>query len=105
MAVAANQIRFQGTPFKLGIAYNKRLLSACFRNPLPTGVLFIYPLRLSPGLPQVFMANTASLLPGTLSAALDRSVLKVPVLDRRNDFLSELEAVEQSIDRIFGTSL
>lgn len=67
--------------------------------------LIDYPFRLPPGLPRVFMANTVSLLPGTLSAALDRSVLKVHVLDRRKDFLAELEAVEQSVARIFGTSL
>lgn len=67
--------------------------------------LITYPLRLPPGLSRVFMANTVSLLPGTLSAALDRNVLKVHVLDRRKDFLSELEAVEQSVARIFGTSL
>lgn len=54
----------------------------------------IYPLRLPPGLPQVFMTNTASLLPGTSIAALDRSVLKVHALDRQNDLLSELKAVE-----------
>jgi hypothetical protein len=65
----------------------------------------IYLPRPSPGLPQVFMANTASLLPGTLSTALDRSALKVSVLNRWSAFLSELEAAEQSVARIFGTSL
>lgn len=64
-----------------------------------------YPLRLPAGLPRVFMANTVSLLPGTLSAALDLSVLKVHVLDRRKDVLSELEAVEQGVARMFGVSL
>lgn len=67
--------------------------------------LIAYPLRLRPGLPQVFMVNAVSLLPGTLSAALEQNVLKVHVLDRRKDFLSELKAVEQSVDRIFDTSL
>ena len=67
--------------------------------------LIEYPLRLPPGLPRVFMANTASLLPGTLSAALDRNVLKVHVLDSRKGVLTELEAVEQSVARMFGTSL
>ena len=67
--------------------------------------LIEYPLRLPPGLPRVFMANTVSLLPGTLSAALDRSVLKVHVLDRRKGSLAELEAVEQSVARMFGASL
>ncbi|MEN8177828.1 MAG: Na+/H+ antiporter subunit E [Pseudomonadota bacterium] len=67
--------------------------------------LIEYPLRLPPGLPQVFMANTVSLLPGTLSAELDRGVLQVHVLDRRKDFLAGLEAVEQSVARVFGVSL
>ncbi len=67
--------------------------------------LIEYPLRLPQGLPQVFMANTVSLLPGTLSAALDRSVLKVHVLYRRKGFLAELESVEQSVARMFGTIL
>lgn len=67
--------------------------------------LIEYPLRLQPGLPRVFMANTVSLLPGTLSAALDRNVLKVHVLDSRRGVLAELEAVEQSVARMFGKSL
>lgn len=67
--------------------------------------LIEYPLRLPPGLPRVFMANTVSLLPGSLSAALDRRVLKVHVLDRRKDCLAELEAVEQSVARMFGISM
>ena len=67
--------------------------------------LIEYPLRLPPGLPRVFMANTVSLLPGTLSAALDQNILKVHMLDSRKGFLAELEAVEQSVARMFGTSL
>ena len=67
--------------------------------------LIEYPLRLPPGLPRVFMANTISLLPGTLSAALDQGVLKVHVLDRRSDFLAELEEVEQRVARLFGIHL
>lgn len=67
--------------------------------------LIEYPLRLPPGLPRVFMANTVSLLPGTLSAELGANCVKVHVLDGRKDFLSELEAVEQSVARMFGTSL
>lgn len=67
--------------------------------------LIEYPLRLPRGLPQVFMANIVSLLPGTLSAELDLSILKVHVLDRRSEFLSALESVEQGVARIFGASL
>lgn len=67
--------------------------------------LIEYRTQLPPGLPQVFMANTISLLPGTLSAELDRGVIKVHVLDGRSDFLAELKAVEQRVARLFGTSL
>ncbi len=67
--------------------------------------LIEYSVRLPPGLSQVFMANTVNLLPGTLSAVLDRSILKVHVLDRRKDIQAELEAVEQSVARMFGISL
>ena len=77
-----------------------------FHPGMPIAPDFIeYPLRLPPGLPQVFMANTVSLLPGTLSAALDRSVLKVHVLDSRRGVLTELETMERSVARMFGTSL
>lgn len=67
--------------------------------------LIEYPLRLPPGLSQVFMANTVNLLPGTLSAALDDNILRVHVLDSKNDFFRELEEVEQHVARIFGLSL
>lgn len=67
--------------------------------------LIDYPLRISPGLPQVFMANTVSLLPGTLSADLVQSVLKVHVLDKEKDFMAELESVERHVARMFGISL
>ena len=67
--------------------------------------LIAYPLRLPPGLPRVFMANTVSLLPGTLSAELGENGLTVHVLDKRKDFLSELEAVEHSVARMFGVAL
>lgn len=67
--------------------------------------LIEYPLRLPPGLPRVFMANAVSLLPGTLTAVLGANCLKVHVLDRQKAFLAELEAVEQSVARIFGISM
>ena len=64
-----------------------------------------YPLRIPPGLPQVFLANTVSLLPGTLSAELNHSVLKVHVLDKEKDFMTELQSVEQRVARMFGVPL
>lgn len=66
--------------------------------------LITYPLRLPTGLPQVFMANIVSLLPGTLCAALDQDALKVHVLDKQVNFLAELQAVEQRIGLMFNLS-
>lgn len=63
-----------------------------------------YPLRLPPGLSRVFMANAASLLPGTLTAEIGADCLKVHVLDKQKNFLTELEAVELYVARIFGLS-
>lgn len=67
--------------------------------------LIEYPLRLPPGLPLVFMTNTVNLLPGTLTAEFDEGVLKVHVLDRHNDYTTELETLEQRVAQIFGTPL
>jgi len=67
--------------------------------------LIEYPLQLQPGLPQAFMVNTVSLLPGTLSAVLEHNVLKVHVLDRQKNVVAELKALEQIVARMFDTSL
>ena len=64
-----------------------------------------YPLRLPPGLPQVFLANIVSLLPGTLSAMLDGQALKVHVLDSRGDFMTELKALGYRVARMCGALL
>lgn len=63
--------------------------------------LIEYKLQLPPGLSRVFMANTVSLLPGTLSSALEQNVLKVHVLDKRTNFQAELEVLEQKVAWIF----
>lgn len=63
-----------------------------------------YPTSLPKGLAQVVMANTISLLPGTLSAQLDHGVITVHVLDGDSDFLSEIKAVECRLARVFGTA-
>ncbi|MEA3243826.1 MAG: Na+/H+ antiporter subunit E [Pseudomonadota bacterium] len=61
--------------------------------------------RLPPGLPRVFMANTVSLLPGTLSAELDEEHLHVHVLDHTGDFASELTVIEARVAGLFGLNL
>ena len=67
--------------------------------------LIDYPLQLPPGLPRVFMVNTVSLLPGTLSAELEADCLKVHVLDSSKDALPELKQVEREVAGVFGISL
>jgi multicomponent Na+:H+ antiporter subunit E len=74
------------------------------RLPISPGMVN-YRWRLPPGLPRVVMANTVSLLPGTLSAELHKEYLRVHVLNRREDFLSELEKVEQRVAAMFALSL
>lgn len=74
------------------------------RMPIAPG-LIEYPWRLPPGLPRVFMVNTVSLLPGTLSADLGADCLKVHVLDTGKNVLSELMMVERAVARIFATTL
>jgi len=55
------------------------------RLPISPG-MYDHRWRLPPGLPRVFMANTVSLLPGTLSAELDEQCLRVHVLDQTGAF-------------------
>lgn len=70
------------------------------RLPIAPG-LFEYPMQLPTGLPQVFMANVISLLPGTLSAELENDILKLHVLDVQSDVAAELRAVEAYTADIF----
>lgn len=72
--------------------------------PIAPG-LIDYPLRLPPGLAQVVMANTVSLLPGTMSAEIGQNCLNVHVLDGRKALFPGLNAVEQRVARMFGISL
>ncbi len=71
--------------------------------------LVVYPLRLPPGLPEVFMVNVISLMPGTLSVELtnelNQDFLTVHVLDRNQSAIAGLEAVELRVARLFGVHL
>jgi multicomponent Na+:H+ antiporter subunit E len=60
-----------------------------------------YRVGLPPGLPRVVMACVVNLLPGTLVAMFDQSLLKVHVLDRREDYRAELETIERGIAGMF----
>lgn len=64
-----------------------------------------YPIKLPPGLPRAFLANSVSLLPGTLTARIGSKSLDVHVLSRRKGIMSELERLEQRVGALFGTTL
>lgn len=59
-------------------------------------------LRLPPGPARVFLANTMSLLPGTLSAALAGDRLRLHVLDKRQPSEPGLRAAEAVVAALFG---
>lgn len=67
--------------------------------------LFNHSWRLPPGLPRVLMANTVSLLPGTLSAELDEHQLRVHVLDQTGTFAKDLTLIEARVAGLFGLKL
>lgn len=56
-----------------------------------------YHLRLPDASSRTFLANTVSLLPGTLSTAIQGDTLRMHVLDRRSDFLGEVERFESLV--------
>lgn len=68
-------------------------------------ILVDYRMRLSEEQARVFMANSASLLPGTLSAKLDGERLVVHVLDGHGRFREHLEALEQKVAALFQLPL
>ena len=74
------------------------------RLPISPGLLE-HPWRLPAGLPRVLMANTVSLLPGTLSTELGEEFLQVHVLDQTGTFKSELTQIETRVARMFGLNL
>jgi multicomponent Na+:H+ antiporter subunit E len=74
---------------------------------LPLAPLLLdYPLRLPDGPACTFLANTVSLLPGTLSADLENGCLTVHVLDgSQPDVSAELQSLEALIADLFGVEL
>ena len=54
---------------------------------------------------RVFMANSVSLIPGTLSTNLDKDWLYVHVLNKSATFEKELEKLEHSVARLFKIRL
>ena len=61
-----------------------------------------YPLDLPHGLSRVFMVNLVNLIPGTLTVQLEENVLTIHLMDIRDDFKTELIALEKQVASIFG---
>lgn len=59
-------------------------------------------IGLGPGPARVLLANTVSLLPGTLSAELEGDRLTVHALDLGADVAAEVAAIETRIRALFG---
>jgi multicomponent Na+:H+ antiporter subunit E len=80
-----------------GIDVARRAFSP--RRPLHPALLE-YPLRLPPGSARIFLLNSVSLLPGTLSADLQDDCLLVHVLDQQLD--PHLEQLEEHVADLFA---
>lgn len=74
------------------------------RCPL-TPQLVAYPLRLPEGPSRIFLANTVSLLPGTLTADLEGGSLRVHTLDSSMPTHHNLQVLERRIADLFGLPL
>ena len=85
-----------------GVDVSRRALSP--RMPLAPA-LIEYRLRLPAGAPQVFLVDTLSLLPGTLSTALRDDVVCLHVLDAGMPIERELRRVEGYVAALFGVEL
>lgn len=87
---------------RAGIDVARRALSPSL--PLAPA-LIDFRLRLPQGPSRVFLANTLSLLPGTLSADLSGEWLQVHVLDEHLPIEPELRAAEARVAALFGQTL
>jgi multicomponent Na+:H+ antiporter subunit E len=75
------------------------------RLPLTPGLLELS-LRLPPGPPQVFFADTLSLLPGTCSVEISPSgLLRIHALDTTMPLERDLRRVEARVAALFGVHL
>jgi len=73
-----------------------------FHPKLPIDPALVrYELRLNHVAARVLMANSVTLLPGTLSASLDGNVLVVHVLNAGAPTVEALETLEQRIAEVF----
>lgn len=77
-----------------------------FRPSMPLApARLTYRLRLPDGPARVFLADTMSLLPGTLTTELRDDCLHLHVLDARQPIEKELRRVERQVAALFGEPL
>jgi multicomponent Na+:H+ antiporter subunit E len=95
---AAGAARFLIAFFRLSIASGVEVALCTLhpRMPLKPGVIG-HRLRLESPADRIMAAGTVSLLPGSLSAALDEDELTVHVLDRDGPVVQELENIERLV--------
>ncbi|MGM0766511.1 MAG: Na+/H+ antiporter subunit E [Pseudomonadota bacterium] len=82
-----------------GIDVARRLLSPSL--PSHPGYLS-FDLSLPEGGPRWLLANTLSLMPGTLSVELDGARLDLHCLDTRDPIADDVKAVERKVAGVFG---
>ncbi|MEX0604916.1 MAG: Na+/H+ antiporter subunit E [Marinobacter sp.] len=84
-----------------GLDVSRRLLSPS----LPTSPGYLtFNLNLPEGGPRWLLANTLSLMPGTLSVNLEGARLDLHCLDTRDPVEDDVRAVERKVARVFGLS-
>lgn len=82
-----------------GIDVARRLISP--RLPIQPGALTVTTL-LPPGSPRWLLANTLSLMPGTLSVRIDSDQLEVHCLDTAQSIEQEIRRTERYLARLFS---
>jgi multicomponent Na+:H+ antiporter subunit E len=85
-----------------GLDVARRLLSPAL--PVEPGEIPVT-LSLPPGSPRWLLANTLSLMPGTLSVLLEEDQLILHCLDTSAPVIEDVRATERQVARMFGISL
>jgi multicomponent Na+:H+ antiporter subunit E len=88
--------------FRGGIDVARRVIG--LRLDVEPGV-FDYQLRLAAPFERILFAVLVSLLPGTLSADMQGSQMRIHTLDLRADVTAELDRLERLVAACFGQSL
>lgn len=96
-------VRFVPFFFRQSLRGGLDVARRAFSPGLPLNpVLVEHPLRLPPGTARIFLLNTVSLLPGTLSADLRGDLLVVHGLDAELPLAADLRRLEALVADLFG---